>query len=106
MRQIFESIAANRRANQPQGRVVNRSRHAPHLAVAAFTNPLFYPCRQDGVDALARAALVPTGRAGHPEDRHWLAAWVFLELHTAPATQAAPHCPARLLPAPNRFGAN
>ena len=80
---VFESMGANGRANQPHGRVVNRNRHAPHRAVAAFANALFYPRRQDGLaHSHGRLSFLQAGRGIHKTDTGWPRG-VFFELHTA-----------------------
>ena len=77
-------MGANDSANQPQGQVANRNRHAPHLAVAAFTNPLFYPRRQDGLaHSNGRLSRPQAGRGIHKTDTGWPRGEIF-ELHTAP----------------------
>ena len=77
-------MCANGRANQPQGRVVNRNRHASHLAVAAFANAQFYSCRQDGLaHSHGRLSLPQAGRGIHETATGWPRGEVF-ELHTAP----------------------
>ena len=72
MRQIFESMGANGRANQPQGQAVNRNRHAPHLAVAAFTTAQFYPRRQDGLArSHGRLSFLQARRGIYKTDTGW-----------------------------------
>ena len=81
---VFESMGAKGRANQPQGQAVNRSRHAPHRAVAAFANAQFYPCRQDGLaHSHGRLSFLQAGRGIHKTDTGWPRGEIF-ELHTAP----------------------
>ena len=82
---VFESMGANGRSNQPQDWVVNRSRHAPHLAVAAFANAQFYPCRQDGLAHSHGRLSLP--QAGGASMRLTLAGRVGFSLSCTPPPQ-------------------